>query len=354
MVKGLNVESKVVPLEEIPTLQQIKQNLPSHCFKSDKMTSLYYFGRDMVSLIVLFGLTKFSYQSLSLMYFAILFPILTFFQGTIMWALFVVGHDCGHGSFSKSKQLNLIVGLIAHSVILVPFTPWRVTHRHHHKNTGHIDNDEVFLPVRQSRHKGGMADWFASNAYLGGIGWFVYQFVGGETNGKYGLFFWPGYYTEQFVEMLMSLGGVSIWLGALFVYWQSVGTVELFVEYVAPMFVFGSWLVLVTFMHHHEDEGVPWFAGDQWNYVRGNLSSVDRTFGPLLDELTHNIATHQVHHLFPIIPHYHLVEATKSFRKHYPTLVRRSHDSSISAFVTQAKKFAEKRVIDDSVTTVIM
>ena len=79
-----------------------------------------------------------------------------------------------------------------------------------------------------------MADWFASNAYLGGIGWFVCkfllfllilsylknnyffemkdQFVGGETNGKYGLFFWPGYYTEQFVEMLMSLGGVSIWV----------------------------------------------------------------------------------------------------------------------------------------------
>jgi omega-3 fatty acid desaturase (delta-15 desaturase) len=97
-----------------------------------------------------------------------------------------------------------------------------------------------------------------------------------------------------------------------------VGTTALLVQYFAPLLVFASWLVLTTFLHHHDEAGVPWFADDEWSYVRGNLSSVDRSFGTVLDELTHNIATHQggcwcvlfvvlivfvyiivVHHLFP-------------------------------------------------------
>jgi hypothetical protein len=72
-----------------------------------------------------------------------------------------------------------------------------------------------------------------------------------------------------------------------------VGTTALLVQYFAPLLVFASWLVLTTFLHHHDEAGVPWFADDEWSYVRGNLSSVDRSFGTVLDELTHNIATHQ-------------------------------------------------------------
>jgi hypothetical protein len=38
---------------------------------------------------------------------------------------------------------------------------------------------------------------------------------------------------------------------------------------------------------------VPWYAGKEWNYVRGNLSSIDRDYG-IFHALTHNIGTHQV------------------------------------------------------------
>ena len=65
----------------------------------------------------------------------------------MFWALFVVGHDCGHQSFSNSRTLNDFVGNITHSSILVPYHGWRVSHRTHHQHHGHVENDESWHPV---------------------------------------------------------------------------------------------------------------------------------------------------------------------------------------------------------------
>jgi fatty acid desaturase len=59
-------------------------------------------------------------------------PLYWLAQGTMFWALFVVGHDCGHQSFSPSRTLNDVVGNIVHASILVPYHGWRVSHRKHH------------------------------------------------------------------------------------------------------------------------------------------------------------------------------------------------------------------------------
>jgi omega-3 fatty acid desaturase (delta-15 desaturase) len=82
---------------------------------------------------------------------------------------------------------------------------------------------------------------------------------------------------------------------------QSLGWWTLTYYYFAPLWVFGTWLVITTFLHHQE-ENTPWFADGTWNYVKGNLSSIDRSYWPF-DGITHNIGTHQVHHLFPIVRH---------------------------------------------------
>ena len=55
----------------------------------------------------------------------------------------------------------------------------------------------------------------------------------------------------------------------------------------------------------YEFRNVPWYVDDEWNYVKGQLSTVDRHYGHV-HSIIHSIGTHQIHHLFPKIPHYHL------------------------------------------------
>jgi omega-6 fatty acid desaturase (delta-12 desaturase) len=48
---------------------------------------------------------------------------------------FVVGHDCGHRSFSKNKLVEDVVGTLMFMPLIFPFDPWRIKHNQHHAHT---------------------------------------------------------------------------------------------------------------------------------------------------------------------------------------------------------------------------
>lgn len=83
----------------------------------------------------------------------LVWPLYWLAQGTMFWALFVVGHDCGHQSFSSNQFLNNLVGNITHSSILVPYHGWRISHRKHHTNHGHVENDESWHPLTEKQYE---------------------------------------------------------------------------------------------------------------------------------------------------------------------------------------------------------
>ena len=53
--------------------------------------------------------------------------------------VFMVMHDCGHGSFFRSRRANDVVGFAAGVLTLTPYIQWRRDHALHHASAGDLD-----------------------------------------------------------------------------------------------------------------------------------------------------------------------------------------------------------------------
>src|SRR6185369_3564380 len=66
------------------------------------------------------------------------FP-LVLLAGGFMVRIFIIFHDCGHGSFFKSRLANDLVGFIAGILSFTPYYHWRWEHAIHHSSSGDLD-----------------------------------------------------------------------------------------------------------------------------------------------------------------------------------------------------------------------
>ena len=89
------------PLDDVPSILDIKRVLPKHCFDRDLRRSMYYVGKDLGIVVALYLVMRAMEWSEVWWLRLLVTPVYGFLQGTMMWAMFVLGHDCGHGSFSK-------------------------------------------------------------------------------------------------------------------------------------------------------------------------------------------------------------------------------------------------------------
>src|SRR4029079_6074735 len=67
--------------------------------------------------------------------------------------LFMIQHDCGHGSFFRHRSANDWVGRVIGVLTLTPYDFWRRTHAVHHAHSGNLDprgvGDIDMLTVRE-------------------------------------------------------------------------------------------------------------------------------------------------------------------------------------------------------------
>ncbi|XP_044482716.1 omega-3 fatty acid desaturase, endoplasmic reticulum-like isoform X2 [Mangifera indica] len=290
-------------------INEIRAAIPEHCWVKNPWRSLSYVLRDLlvVSALMVAALHFNSW---------FFWPLYWAAQGTMFWAIFVLGHDCGHGSFSDSPKLNSFVGHVLHSSILVPYHGWRISHRTHHQNHGNVEKDESWVPLTEETFK----ELDRSTKILR----FTVPFpllayplyLWRRSPGKEGSHFNP--YSSLFTadERRLVVTSTVCWtIMAVFLLYLSfvVGPVQMLKIYGVPYLIFVMWIDFVTYLHHHghDEHKLPWYRGKEWSYLRGGLTTVDRDYG-LFNNIHHDIGTHVIHHLFPQIPHYHLIEATKA------------------------------------------
>jgi len=65
--------------------------------------------------------------------------LLAILAGLFMVRIFIIFHDCGHGSFLKSQRANQVVGFITGLLTFTPYYHWRWEHAIHHAGAGHLD-----------------------------------------------------------------------------------------------------------------------------------------------------------------------------------------------------------------------
>ncbi|MEO8559927.1 MAG: fatty acid desaturase, partial [Rhodospirillales bacterium] len=64
--------------------------------------------------------------------------------------IFIIQHDCGHGSFFRSKRANDVMGMICSLITLTPYDNWRRQHAGHHANWNNLDRRESGADIYSS------------------------------------------------------------------------------------------------------------------------------------------------------------------------------------------------------------
>src|SRR5258708_10283507 len=92
----------------------------------------------IVNTLVPYGLLWYlMYLSLSVSYWLTI-PLAAL-AGAFLVRVFIIFHDCGHGSFFKSRAANDFVGFLSGILTFTPYYHWRWEHALHHASSGDLD-----------------------------------------------------------------------------------------------------------------------------------------------------------------------------------------------------------------------
>eukprot|EP00640_Fibrocapsa_japonica_P000112 CAMPEP_0113934398 /NCGR_PEP_ID=MMETSP1339-20121228/1733_1 /TAXON_ID=94617 /ORGANISM="Fibrocapsa japonica" /LENGTH=377 /DNA_ID=CAMNT_0000936189 /DNA_START=264 /DNA_END=1397 /DNA_ORIENTATION=+ /assembly_acc=CAM_ASM_000762 len=311
-------------------LHNLKKAIPREAFEKSLIRSLFYlffdYGMWLGSTAVIHALNNSPvWEQMAFWQQAIATLVFWNIAGFFMWGIFVVGHDCGHTTFSNYDFLNDVIGHICHGSILVPYYPWRLSHSRHHMYHNHVDKDYShpwYTPGRFAAPDEGLARTFHNNWWLivtfPLYGWSIYLY--GLPDGSHFFPFknqrlWKNTPKAEYLKCLLSSSVVLLFAAAIYYFCGDFKRMVYY--YLVPLAVQGWWLFTVTYLQHHNPNTVSYPEG-QWSFVHAAFETVDRKFGFGLDALHHHITDgHVAHHLFfTKIPHYNLPIATKAIKEY--------------------------------------
>jgi acyl-lipid omega-6 desaturase (Delta-12 desaturase) len=221
--------------------------------------------------------------------------------------VFVVFHDCAHGSLLPSRRANNALGTVLGLLVLSPFRRWRHDHAVHHAASGDLDRrgvgDIVTLTVAEytaRSRRGRMGYRLVRNPLvMFGLGPVMAMIIGPRIVAKGARPRMRNSVLGTDAALLLLVGGLC-WL---------IGWKDFLIVWMPPAFLAGSigiWLFYVQ----HQFEDAYWQSGEKWNYTDAALrGSSHLKLPPVLRFFTGNIGLHHVHHLNARIPNYNLPRA---------------------------------------------
>ena len=287
---------------------RLRNVIPKHCFESNALTSLRYMAVDLM----MFSTLIWTYPGSD----ANILTLLLYWNiyGFLGWCIFVIGHDCGHGSFSKYPLLNAVAGNVCHGILLVPYYPWARSHHLHHRYHNHKSKDRSHpWKTNEEFQRGAYLLRLLLPTLLGPfLGFWIYLIIGSRIDGSHFVWFgqlYRGASKREKIKCFVSTVVVFAWI---FLVYSATGSwLEFWTQYGLVIAFTYFWLFMVTWFQHH-DENTLVYSDEDWNFMKGALQTVDRKIGYGIDKLHHHISDcHIAHHMFfTSVPHYHLREAT--------------------------------------------
>jgi omega-6 fatty acid desaturase (delta-12 desaturase) len=221
-----------------------------------------------------------------------------------MARIFIIFHDCGHGSFFASRRANTIVGYVCGILTLTPYEDWRHSHGVHHATVGDLDRrgtgdvyvmtvDEYLAAPRLKRIAYRL---FRNPLIMFGLGpgavfLLTHRFPhkGAGKRQRYSV-----YITNLAIAAIVGVASLTIGL-------------RTYVAVQLPIFLIGFAAGVWLFYVQHQFEGVYWARHEAWDPMRAALEGASYYKLPkVLQWFTGNIGLHHIHHVRPRIPNYNL------------------------------------------------
>ena len=222
-----------------------------------------------------------------------------------MVRIFIILHDCGHGSYFKSTRANDIFGSLSGILALTPYFSWRHNHALHHATAGDLDRRATWdVPITYTvKEYLKLPAWkkliyriYRSPIVLFGaaptILFLIAQRIPVPSAGKREK--WSVHFTNLALLALFLIIGYFIGFGAVL-------AIQL------PVMIIGATIGVWLFYIQHQFEDTYWEHTDQWNFAEAALlGSSYYKLPKLLQWITGNIGLHHIHHLSVRIPNYAL------------------------------------------------
>jgi acyl-lipid omega-6 desaturase (Delta-12 desaturase) len=220
--------------------------------------------------------------------------------------LFIIQHDCGHGSFFKSRAANDFLGRAISVLTLTPYGSWSQGHAAHHASTGNLDR----------RGRGDVDTWtvaeYQAAAPLKKLFYRLYRnplvMVGfGAPINFIVLQRLP--MGHEFHDLGCRRSILSLDLALLVAFGfacATFGVVAVLGTYL-PVMIIAAWVGNWLFYVQHQFDATHWERDGDWNFHTAALSGSSYFKLPrLLQWFSGNIGLHHVHHLCSRVPNYRL------------------------------------------------